>query len=111
MNATLAEMAVVGRCRKIVTVEQTHEPAEIIAQPRRRNGGVLRSRPGARMSRHQSPGAESRLAKAPDRMLLGRRKQRSNSRARADPPRLGGQPLGGGERSVSGIRAQLDDQE
>ncbi len=90
--------------------EQTHETAQIVAQTRRRHGGVLGARPSARMARDERAGAESRLAQAPDRTLLDSVEERRDSGAGVYPPRLGRQPLGRRTRVIVGIGAKLDDQ-
>src|ERR1700694_3742219 len=70
VDAPLTEVTVVSRRREIMAGEQPHETGEILAQTRRRHGGVFGAGPGARMARDESAGAEPRLAQAPDCSLF-----------------------------------------
>src|SRR4029077_11686973 len=69
------------------------------------------ARPGARMARDESAGAEPRLAQAPDCPLLRGVEERRYSSGGALPPRLGSKPLCRRTHVVVGVGAKLDDEE
>src|SRR6185437_8960142 len=70
MDTALTEMTVVGCRLKLVSLEQPHKTAQVIAQARRRHRRILGARPGTRMARNERAGAQSRLTQAPDRALF-----------------------------------------
>src|SRR5579885_526769 len=72
VNASLAEMAVVGRRHKRMVAQQGIETAQIVAEPLGRNRDILGAGPGSRMAGLECASAETRLAKPPNRALLER---------------------------------------
>ena len=110
VNASFAEMSVVGRHFKAVAGEDAIEAAQKRAEPGRRNGGVFGARPTARAARDERARAEPRLANLPDRGLLPRVGKVSGAGAFAQRARLRDHAFRAPARFVLRFAAQLDEQ-
>ena len=110
MNASFAEMSVVGRYLEIAAAENAIEAAQKRAEIRGRHGGVLGAGPTARTPRDERARAEPRLANLPDRSLFARVRQVGDAGAFAELACLRDHSLGTLARFVARRATQLDQQ-
>ena len=110
MNASFAEVPVVGRDLEIAAAEDAIEAAQKCAEIGGRYRGILGARPTARTPRDERTRAEARLANLPDRGLFARVRQVRDSRAFAESAPLRDHSLRTLTRFVARRSAQLDQQ-
>ena len=107
VHAALAEVAV-ERARVVELGHQPAEPAQVLAEARGRDGGVLPALPVLGFAGHERRGAERRLAHGPDVLGLDRiaeQPHRRRARARSEPLH---QPCGLRLGLGDGVGAELD---
>ncbi len=110
VNASFAEMSVVGRHSEAVAGEDAVEAAQKRAEPGGRHGRVFGARPSAWAARDERARAKPRLANLPDRGLLPRVGKVGGAGAFAHPARVPDHAIRALARFVPRRAAQLDEQ-